>query len=196
MTDRMICLKIELDGVMLNVIGAYASQVGCVREEKEAFWPDLNETMEKISKNERIVVGADRNGHVGEGDNGDEECMDRHGLGKKNNEGQAMVGFAKRMEHAITKNYNSVKKPAHKVTYNSGVCSSQVDYVIVRRRRIKEVLVTKFIVGESVAKQHRMVVSTTIIWTKRRKVPKPVKRIKWWKLKDSKVKNNFTMEVI
>ena len=36
-TDRIICLKMELDGVMLNVISAYAPQVGCIHKEKEAF---------------------------------------------------------------------------------------------------------------------------------------------------------------
>ena len=46
--------------------------------------------MEKIPKNERIAVGADLNGHVGEGKNDDKECMSRHGLGKRNNEGQAV----------------------------------------------------------------------------------------------------------
>ena len=35
-----------------------------------------------------------------------------------------------------------------------------------RVRRMKEVMDTKVIVGESVAKQHRMVVSAIIIWTK------------------------------
>ena len=49
-TDRIICLKTELDGVMLNVISAYAPQVGCIREEKEAFKLDLDETVEKIQK--------------------------------------------------------------------------------------------------------------------------------------------------
>ena len=38
---------------------------GCIREEKEAFRLDLNETVEKIRVNERIVMGADLNGHVG-----------------------------------------------------------------------------------------------------------------------------------
>ena len=106
-----------------------------------------------------------------------------------------MVDFAKRMELAITKTY-FVKKPAHRVTYNSGGRSSQVGYVMVRRRRIMEVVNTKVIVGESVAKRCRIVVSAIIIWTKWRKAPKPVKRIKWWKLKDLKVKNKFKMEVI
>ena len=67
---------------------------------------------------------------------------------------------------------------------------------MVRRRRIKEVVFTRVIVGENVAKQHRMVVSWIIIWTKRRKALKSVKRIKSWKPKDPKVKNRFTMEVI
>ena len=75
-TDRIICLEMEIDGVMLNVISAYAPRVWCMREEKEAFWLiDLDETVEKIPKNERIVVGADLNGYVGEGNNGDEKCM-------------------------------------------------------------------------------------------------------------------------
>ena len=167
-TDRIICLKMELDRVMLNVISAYAAQVGCIREDKEALWLDLDETVEKIPTNERIVVGADLNGHVGEGKNGDDECMGRHGLGKRNNEGQAVVDFAERMELAIT-NANFVKKPAHRVTYSSGERSSQVDYVMVRRRKIREVVDTKVIVGKSVAKQYRIVVSAVIIWKKWRK---------------------------
>ena len=59
--------------------------MGCKCQEKEAFWLDLGETVEKIPRNERIVVGADLNAHVGEGNSGDEEG--RHGLGKRNNEG-------------------------------------------------------------------------------------------------------------
>ena len=55
---------------------------------------------------------------------------------------------------------------------------------------------TKVIVGESAVKQHRILVSAIIIWAKWRKAPKPVKRIKWWKLKDPKVKNKFKIAVI
>ena len=90
-----------------------------------------------------------------------------------------MVDFVKRIELAITNTY-FVKKPAHRVTYNSGGCSLQVDYVVVRKQRIKNMMDTKVIVGESVAKQHRIVVNAIMIWTK---ATKSVKKIKWWKLK-------------
>ena len=105
------------------------------------------------------------------------------------------MDLAKRRELAITNTY-FVKKPAHRVTYSSGGHSLQVDYIMVRRRRIKEVVDTKVVVGKSVAKQYRIVVSAIIIWTKWRKAPKLVKRIRWWKLKDSKVNNKFKMDVI
>ena len=91
--------------------------------------------------------------------------MGRHGLGKSNIEGKAVVDFAKRRKLAITNTY-FVKKPAHRVTYSSGGRSLQVDYIMVRRRRMKEVVDTKVVVGASVAKQHRIVVSALIIRTK------------------------------
>ena len=151
---------------------------GAYVKKKKTFCLDLDERVEKIPRNERIVVGADLNGHVGQENNGDEECMGRHGLGKRDNERQAVVDFSKRRELTIISIY-FVKKPAHRVTCNSGKRSSQVDYIMMRRQRIKEVVNTKVIVGENLAKQHRIVVSAIIIWKKWRKAPKLVKRMKW-----------------
>ena len=47
----------------------------------------------------------------------------RHGLGRRNDEGQAVVDFATRMGLAITNTF-FVKKQAHKITYSSGGCST------------------------------------------------------------------------
>ncbi|KAK3566661.1 hypothetical protein QTP86_002337 [Hemibagrus guttatus] len=41
-------LKLEIEGVMLNVVSGYAPQVGCELEEKERFWSELDEVMESI----------------------------------------------------------------------------------------------------------------------------------------------------
>ncbi|KAK3530217.1 hypothetical protein QTP86_020157 [Hemibagrus guttatus] len=49
----------------------YAPQVGCELEEKERFWSELDEVMESIPTGERVAIGADFNGHVGEGNRGD-----------------------------------------------------------------------------------------------------------------------------
>ena len=89
-----------------------------------------------------------------------------------------------------------VKKQAHQITYSSGGRNTQADYVRVRKRRIKEVVDAKVVVGECVARQHRMVVSAMIAWIEWRRAPKAAKKIKWWKLKDPNVKSKFKTVVI
>ena len=79
MSDRMMYMKLDIKGVMMTVISAYAPQVGCLREEKDKFWTDLDEVVESIPKEERLVIGADLNGHVGEGNRGDEKVRGRYG---------------------------------------------------------------------------------------------------------------------
>ncbi|KAK3520920.1 hypothetical protein QTP86_009259 [Hemibagrus guttatus] len=79
-SDRVMSLKLEIEGVMLNVVSGYAPQVGCELEEKERFWSELDEVMESIPTGERVVIGADFNGHVGEGNTGDEEVMGKFGV--------------------------------------------------------------------------------------------------------------------
>ncbi|KAK3568350.1 hypothetical protein QTP86_004951 [Hemibagrus guttatus] len=70
-SDRVISLRLGIEGVMLNVVSGYAPQVGCDLEEKERFWNELDEVMESIPTGERVVIEADFNGHVGEGNTGD-----------------------------------------------------------------------------------------------------------------------------
>ncbi|KAK3559897.1 hypothetical protein QTP86_026171 [Hemibagrus guttatus] len=118
-SDRLMSLKLEIEGVMLNVVSGYAPQVGCELEEKERFWSELDEVMESIPTGERVVLGADFNGHVGEGNRGDEEVMGKFGVKERNLEGQMVVDFAKRMDMGVVNTYFQ-KRKEHRVTYKSG----------------------------------------------------------------------------
>ncbi|KAK3535940.1 hypothetical protein QTP70_021240 [Hemibagrus guttatus] len=124
-SDRVMSLKLEIQGVMLNVVSGYAPQVGCELEEKERFWSELDEVMESIPTGERVVIGADSNGHVGEGNRGDEEVMGKFGVKEMNLEGQMVVDFAKRMDMAVVNTYFQ-KREEHRVTYKSGGRRTQV----------------------------------------------------------------------
>ncbi|MCI4382162.1 hypothetical protein PGIGA_G00260620 [Pangasianodon gigas] len=118
-SDRVMSLKLEIEGVMLNVVSGYAPQVGCELEEKERVWSELDEVIESIPMGERVVIGADFNGHVGEGNTGDEEVMGKFGVKERNLEGQMVVDFAKRMDMAAVNIYFQ-KREEHRVTYKSG----------------------------------------------------------------------------
>ncbi|KAK3524086.1 hypothetical protein QTP70_018009 [Hemibagrus guttatus] len=115
-SDKVMSLKLEIEGVMLNVVSGYAPQVGCELEEKERFWSELDEVMESIPMGERVVIGADFNGHVGEGNRGDEEVMGKFGVKERNLEVQIVVDFAKRMDMAVVNTYFQ-KREEHRVTY-------------------------------------------------------------------------------
>jgi len=42
-SNRVMSVKIQLENIELNVISAYALQIGCEEEEKETFWRELEE---------------------------------------------------------------------------------------------------------------------------------------------------------
>jgi exonuclease III len=181
-SDRVMSLKLEMEGVMFNVVSGYAPQVGCELEEKENFWLELDEVVQSIPRSERVVIGADLNGHVGEGNRGEEEVMGRFGLMERNAEGQMVIDFAKRMEMAVVNTFYQ-KRQEHRVTYKSGGRSTQIDYILCRRGNLKEVSDCKVVAGESVARQHRMVVCKMTLTVRRIKKAKVDQRMKWWKLK-------------
>ena len=57
--------------------------------------------VKSVPKEERMEIGADFNGHIGEGNRGDEEVIGRYGVKEMNVEGQMVVDFAKRIEIAV-----------------------------------------------------------------------------------------------
>ncbi|KAK3526050.1 hypothetical protein QTP70_012885 [Hemibagrus guttatus] len=193
-SDRVMSLKLEIEGVMLNVVSGYAPQVGCELEEKERFWSELDEVMESIPTGERVVIGTDFNGHVGEGNTGDEEVMGKFGVKERNLEGQMVVDFAKRMDMGVVNTYFQ-KREEHRVTYKSGGRRTQVNYILCRRGNLKEISDCKVVVGESVARQHRMVVCRMTLMVCKTKRSKIEKKTKWWKLKKEECCGEFRQKL-
>ncbi|XP_063875050.1 uncharacterized protein LOC135108205 [Scylla paramamosain] len=147
----------EIEWVQINVISAYAPQVGCELDEMEEFWSEVEEVIQNIPREERVVIGADFNVHIGEGNNGDEDVMGKYGVGKRNEEGQMVVDCAKQMEMALVNTYFK-KRGEHRVTHMSGGRSTQVEFILRREYNLKEFSDCKVVPGESVAKQHRVLV--------------------------------------
>ncbi|KAI5625024.1 hypothetical protein C0J50_15415 [Silurus asotus] len=144
-------------------------------EEKERSWSELDEVVDVVPRKERLVIGAEFNGHVGEGNRGDEEVMGRYGFKERNVEEQMVVDF---------------------VTYKSGGRCTQVDYVLCRRCNLKEIGNCKVLAGDSVARQHRMVVCRMVLEAKKkRRRVRTERRIRWWKLKEKDCSVRFREEV-
>ncbi|KAK3561314.1 hypothetical protein QTP86_030617 [Hemibagrus guttatus] len=127
---------------------------------------------------------------------GDEEVMGKFGVKERNLEGQMVVDFAKRMDMGVVNTYFQ-KREEHRVTYKSGGRRTQVDYILCRRGKLKEISDCKVLVGESVARQHRMVVcrmTLLVCKTKRSKI-EIEKKTKWWKLNKEECCEEFRQKL-
>ncbi|KAI8431531.1 hypothetical protein MSG28_016031 [Choristoneura fumiferana] len=110
-SDRLIAIKLAMDDQpILNIVSAYAPQVGCPALEKEAFWEDFDE--------ECIHIRADLNGHVGASNEAFPNTHGGYGLGRRNREGLDILNFASRYNFKIV-NTQFRKKEEHLITYKS-----------------------------------------------------------------------------
>ena len=168
-----------VENCTVNLFSAYAPQIGCSDEEKDGFWSDLGEEIEKVPKDERCIIGGHLDGHVGQ----DNRVIDRiHGgcgYDERNAEGERIVDLAVSSYMALANTFFT-KRQEHLVTYKSGGRSSQIDYLLYRRKDLREIKDCKVIPGDHVSAQHRLVVMDLVMeieQTRKRKTQEP-KRIK------------------
>ena len=81
-------MKLAYGNSILNVISAYAPQVGCQHEEKSQFYEHLEQIMRNIKQEEKILIGADLNGHVRRHRSGFEQEHGGHCFGYRKEEGE------------------------------------------------------------------------------------------------------------
>ncbi|XP_010520633.1 PREDICTED: uncharacterized protein LOC104799692 [Tarenaya hassleriana] len=84
--DRIILVKLVVEGEAINVISAYAPQIGLDSECKEKFWENIDKLMQSVSSEESIFIGGDLNGHVGKDRQGYEMVHGGFGYGSRNEE--------------------------------------------------------------------------------------------------------------
>ena len=75
-SGRIIMVKLMTEEGPLNVISAYAPQAGCSDDEKDEFYVELETLVQRIPQEEKLVVGADLNGHVGKENSGYGDFME------------------------------------------------------------------------------------------------------------------------
>jgi hypothetical protein len=67
--------------LVLNVISAYAPQVGLNENSKREFWEGLEDMVSSVPVGEKLFIGGDLNGHVGTLAPVSRVCMEASALG-------------------------------------------------------------------------------------------------------------------
>ena len=194
-SERLLVVRVAVGSSVLNVVCAYAPQVGRSYEEKEEFLVMFGKTLDGISEMERMVVGGDFNCHVGAAVEGYEGVHGGHGFGQRNVEGEMLLEMAGALGLVVVNTW--FRKPdSQLVTYESGEARTVVDYVLVRRKEWAMVRDAKVIPGEPVFLQHRLVICVLEVQEcirKRKQVF--VSRCKVWRLREEGVRRRFGEQV-
>jgi hypothetical protein len=114
----------------LNIISAYASQVGLSESEKRKFWEDLDDLVRAVPTNEKLFIG-DLNGHVGSTNARYELAHEGFGYDSRN-QGEDILDFVVAYNLVVDNTFFR-KRCSHLVTFNSGHRASQIDFVLTRR---------------------------------------------------------------
>jgi hypothetical protein len=121
--DRIILIRLVVEDLVLNVISAYAPQVGHNKNTKREFWEGLEDMVGSVASGEKIFIGGDLNGHVGTSNTGFEGVHGGFVYGIRNQEGEDVLSFSPAYD-MIVANTLYKKRELHLVTFSSGQHSS------------------------------------------------------------------------
>lgn len=185
-SDRLIMVKLAIEKLgAWNFISAYAPQTGCTTSEKSEFLEDLENLLETIPPDEEKFILADMNAHIGETNEDFEGVHGGFGFGSRNREGRELLEFASTHNLVFVNTFFS-KQTRHLITYNSGIRSSQIDYILCDANMRRNFSDCKVILGEAVVSQHRLLIGElklpVTLNRKDNSVVTP--KIKWHRLRD------------
>lgn len=147
---------------------------------KEDFYTKLNGLIKMVPREERIALLGDFNAWVGADYAAWKGCIERQGIDRVNFNVERLLSFCRENQFTIT-NTLFQQPNIHKTTWmhpRSRHCHL-IDYVIVRERDLKDVLLTGAMRGAECQTDHRLVRSTikrVIIPLRKKRTQQPIKR--------------------
>ena len=64
-SERVVSVTLNEGNTNLIVISTYAPQVGCEEIKKEQFWNELDQELNSVPLEDRVILGGDLNEYVG-----------------------------------------------------------------------------------------------------------------------------------
>ena len=178
-SDRIMMITLVIDGETVNVISAYAPQVGRSEVEKKNFWDSLDELVRECQSDQRLIIGGDLNGHIGAAADGYAGVHGGFGFGVRNDEGRSILEFATAHDLVVANSFFK-KRDVHLITFQSGGHNTQIDYLLVRRSDLRACRDCRVFPGEACSSQHKLLaLDSLFVRQQQRRVAPRLPRILW-----------------
>nr|VZI34299.1 unnamed protein product [Spirometra erinaceieuropaei] len=171
--DRLMSLRLPLwGGKFATIISAYAPTMTNPDAVRDKFYEDLHALLATVSKADKLIVLGDFNARVGTDHNAWRGVLGPHGLRGSNDNGLLLLRTCAEHRLILTNTFFCLPE-REKATWRHPRSRQWhlLDYVLVRRRDQRDVLVTKAIAGADGWTYHRLVISKMRIRLQPRRRP-------------------------
>lgn len=163
--ERILITRLKIDRGHLTILGVYAPEEG-KKEETQTFYEELQKVLNKINKNDFIVLSGDLNARVG--NIPIDNTVGIFGEPHANDNGYELRHFATYNKLKITNTFFRHKE-IHKYTWSARGLRSLIDYVIVNDKLSALVEDTRVYRGSDIHSDHYLVLSSIRLLTRWKK---------------------------
>nr|VZI13062.1 unnamed protein product [Spirometra erinaceieuropaei] len=165
-------LPLRRGGKFATIISAYAPPMSSPEAARDKFYEDLNALLATVSKADKLIVLGDFNARVGTDHAAWRSVLGPHGLRGSNDNGLLLLRTCAEHRLILTNTFFCLPEQ-EKATWRHPRSRQWhlLDYVLVRRRDQRDVLVTKAIAGADGWTDHRLVISKMRIRLQPRRRP-------------------------
>lgn len=194
-SERLMTLRIPLaKNRFATLLSVYAPTLPSDTEVKDSFYQSLDEALHRIPKTDKILLLGDFNARVGQSDRIWKGVLGRHGIGQANSNGMRLLTLCSEHNLTIT-NTIFQQKTKYKTSWMHPRSKHWhlIDYVIVRRCDIKDVLMCRAMRGAECWTDHRMIMAKVHMSVRPpiRKHGASGRRLDCARLKDTSTRNEF-----
>ncbi|BHF74601.1 Cytochrome c oxidase subunit 5B [Sparganum proliferum] len=140
----------------ISIVSVYAPTSAAEQRDKEAFYSQLQASVDRLPRRNLLIVAGDWNGRTGPGDPTTSHLLGRFGLGSRCENGERLLNFVGRNRLLVTNTCFQHRKK-HLLTWysNDGHTASHIDYILVNSRFRSWVHDSRSMRGAETGNDHR-----------------------------------------
>lgn len=197
-SERVIQARYHSQHIKLTVVHIYAPTEDAEDQVKKLFYRRLQDILDSRNTHDMLIITGDMNAKVGDENEGYKRVMGRHGLGKRNDNGERLCEMSDMNELVITGTLFPYKN-IHKATWVSpdGRTRNQIDHVLINKRFRNSVKDTRVCRSADIGSDHYLVCTTVKLRLRTKQKEKKSTRVKYntTKLKDEAILKTFTINL-
>lgn len=176
--DRILHLRLQGTGCLLNVVQVYAPTSTADEEDMDKFYGNLEETLRNIPSGEICIILGDYNAKIGSTQKEEHlrHIVGKFGLGERNERGERLLDFCTQQHFAIMNTFFQ-HHPRRLNTWRSpgDRARNQIDYILINERWKTSVKNVKVYPGAECGSDHQLLIAKVRISLKsiHKSTPKP-----------------------